>query len=274
MWDVDARIGAAGLDAARAIAGEAANNNLRLVDSLADAVGDAEYIQESVLERYEAKAEIWRDIEEHCGERAVLGTSTSGLKISKLQEAVGDQLASRCIVAHPFNPPHVINLVELVPGDRTSQETLRQVERFFGAIGKAPVILKQEVAGHIANRLQAALWREAISLVHRGVASAEDVDKALHEGPGVRWALSGMHSIFDLGGGQGGYSKFYETVGKGCFEPIWGEMDSWDRAPEGVVAQIHDEIHQQQEVDRDAQVDYRNRGLNHIIEWKKSQKHQ
>merc|ERR1712048_1026000 len=118
-------------------------------------------------------------------------------------------MGERALVAHPFNPPHLINLVELVPGPRTDPAVLQSAKTFYTLLGKAPVVLLKEVGGHIANRLQGAVWREAVSLAHKGVATVEDIDIALHEGPGVRWAIMGQHAIFDLGGGEAGYRGFF-----------------------------------------------------------------
>ncbi|MCX5820566.1 MAG: 3-hydroxyacyl-CoA dehydrogenase NAD-binding domain-containing protein, partial [Deltaproteobacteria bacterium] len=131
-----------------------------------------------------------------------------------------------CLIAHPFNPPHLVPLVELVPGQKTDPAVMERVKRFFEGLGKIPVVLKREVPGHIANRLAAALWREAIDLVIQGVASVEDVDKALYAGPGIRWALMGQHQIYHLGGGEGGYGYFIDHIGK-AFGAYWKEMATW-----------------------------------------------
>ena len=112
-----------------------------------------------------------------------------------------------------MEPPHLIPLVELVPGKETSQETMKIVEELMKKIGKVPVILRKEIPGHIANRLQAAAWREAIDLVNRGVASVEDVDKALYAGPGIRWAFMGSNLTLHLGVGSGGITYFIEHLG-------------------------------------------------------------
>lgn len=203
---------------------------LRRASSMEDAVRDAQFVQETVFEEYEVKAAVWQEIEAYAPADAVIASSTSGLLISRMAKAL--KRPERALVAHPFNPPHLINLVELVPGAATAPAVLSTVRGFFAQLGKAPVVLQREVPGHVANRLAAAVWREATSLVHRGVASVADVDRALHEGPGVRWAIMGQHAIFDLGGGPAGYRGFFDgPIGKTCFEQIWPDMDTWPRAP-------------------------------------------
>jgi 3-hydroxyacyl-CoA dehydrogenase len=153
----------------------------------------------------------------------------------------------RCLIAHPFNPPHLIPLVELVPGEQTNRQLIEEVRLFFEGLGKTPVVLKKEAPGHIANRLAAALWREAIDIVIRGISSVEDVDKALRAGPGIRWALMGQHLIYHLGGGEGGYGYFIDHIGK-AFVTLWEDMATWTEIPEeakemlvkGITASIGD----------------------------------
>jgi len=158
----------------------------------------------------------------------ILAGSSSGLLISKLQE--GMERPERSLIAHPFNPPHLIPLVELVPGERTDRAIVSEVSAFFERLGKAPVTLKREVPGHIANRLQAAVWREAIDLVLKGVASVADVDRALHAGPGLRWALLGAHMVFHLGGGKGGIEYFVDHIGA-SWQALWEDMACWTALP-------------------------------------------
>jgi len=114
----------------------------------------------------------------------------------------------RVVIGHPFNPPHLIPLVEVVGGAKGSPEAVQAAMEFYRAIGKYPIEIKKEVPGHLANRLQAALWREAVHLVAEGVASVADVDAAISEGPGLRWALMGPHTTFHLAGGEGGMAHF------------------------------------------------------------------
>lgn len=206
-----------------------AEENLKLVDSLEELLLDVEYVQESVIEDYEIKADVYRQFEQHAPEIAILGSSSSGLLMTRMQAVM--QNPGRALIAHPFNPPHLIPLVELVPGEQTEVETMEKVKAFFLELGKHPVVLKKEVPGHIANRLAAAVWRESLALLDAGVASVEDIDAALCQGPGLRWALMGQHQIYELGGGAGGYQKFIDTIGA-SFEAYWEDMEHWTSIPE------------------------------------------
>ena len=195
---------------------------------LAGAVQGAQFVQESVIERYDIKKDVFREIDKAAPREATIASSSSGLLISELQTVMDHP--ERSLIAHPFNPPHLIPLVELVPGDRTAEETLARTKAFFEGLGKVPVILRKEVPGHIANRLQAAVWREAINLVLKGVASVADVDRAMAAGPGPRWALLGPNMIFHLGGGEGGIGYFVDHVGV-SFSKLWEDMADWTSLP-------------------------------------------
>jgi 3-hydroxyacyl-CoA dehydrogenase len=137
---------------------------------------------------------------------AVIASSSSGLLISRV--TVKCAHPERCVIGHPFNPPHLIPLVEVVAGEKTSEDAIAKAMAFYQAIGKHPIHIKKEVKGHVANRLQAALWREAVSLVADGVVSVADADAAIAYGPGLRWALMGPHLTFHLAGGEGGMTHF------------------------------------------------------------------
>jgi len=208
---------------------------INIAGSMHELLHEAEMIQESVTEDYGIKAEVYREIEAHASETAVLASSSSGLLITKMQAAL--QHPQRAIIAHPFNPPHLIPLVELVPGEHTVSTTVDFCSTFFSSLGKKPVILKKEIPGHIANRLAAAVWREAISLVKKDVASVHDIDTALHAGPGLRWAFMGPHLTYELGGGDGGYAKFLDIFGK-AFSAYWKDMANWHEIPEDVKATL------------------------------------
>lgn len=207
----------------------AAEEKLKVVHSLAELLADVEYVQESVIEDYEIKADVYRQFEQHAPETAILGSSSSGLLMTRMQAVM--QHPGRALIAHPFNPPHLIPLVELVPGEQTVIETMERVKAFFLGLGKHPVVLNKEVPGHIANRLAAAVWRESLALLDAGVASVEDIDAALCQGPGLRWALMGQHLIYELGGGTGGYQRFIDTIGA-SFEAYWEDMEHWTSIPE------------------------------------------
>jgi carnitine 3-dehydrogenase len=127
------------------------------------------------------------------------------------------------VLGHPFNPPHLIPLVEVVGGERTSAETIERTMAFYAAIGKRPIHVKREVRGHIANRLQAALWREAFHLVNEGVASVADIDTAIAHGPGLRWAVMGPFMNLHLSGGAGGIAHVLAHLG-GPIEDWWKDL--------------------------------------------------
>jgi len=178
--------------------------------SLEDAVSNVQLIVESLPERYDIKEETLQRIDKVRGEDVIYATSTSGLLISEI--AKYSKYPQRCVCAHPYNPPHLIPLVELV-GPEGSDEAIEHLKKFFVSVGKEPVIVKKEVPGFIANRLQTALAREVIDLVMNGVCTVEDADKALTFGPGIRWAVMGQNLLYQLGGGDGGVKGLYSKIG-------------------------------------------------------------
>lgn len=192
------------------------------------AVSHADFIQESVPERLDVKLELFRRIEFHLKEQTIVASSTSGLLLSDLQRGFRDP--SPVILGHPFNPPHLIPLVEVLGNELTGNGLLDRAQSFYESCGKVTIRIKREVPGHVANRLQAALWREAISLVTEGVASVEDVDKAVSSGPGLRWAVMGPHMIFSLASGGLGMEGSIERYGS-AIQHWWASMGSVALAP-------------------------------------------
>ena len=177
----------------------------------------AVFVQESGPEREDLKIELFATLDAAVTADTVIASSSSGLLISRVTAKC--KHPQRCVIGHPFNPPHLIPLVEVVGGAKTSPETIAKAMDFYGEIGKYPIHIKKEVRGHVANRLQAALWREAIHLVSEGVVSVADADAAVAYGPGLRWALMGPSLIFHLAGGEGGMTHFMAHIG--------GPMQSW-----------------------------------------------
>ena len=171
-----------------------------------DAAQNAEFVQESGPEREDAKIELLAQIDATAPPQTVIASSSSGLLISRV--SVKCKHPERCVIGHPFNPPHLIPLVEVVAGEKTSPQTVEAAMMFYREIGKKPIRINKEVRGHVANRLQAALWREAVHLVAEGVVSVADADAAIAYGPGLRWALMGPHLTFHLAGGEGGMTNF------------------------------------------------------------------
>jgi len=201
------------------------NRNISSAGSLEQAVSDADYVQESASENFEIKIPLFSEMDAVAKPDTILASSSSSLPMTQVQKSV--KRPGRCVVAHPFNPPHLVPLVEIVPGNQTAPQTIEDVRTFFNSLGKMPVVLKKETTGFIANRLAAALWREAVDLVLKGVASVQDVDRALFAGPGIRWAFMGQHLIYHLGGGEGGYDYFIKHIGK-AFGDIWKDMATWN----------------------------------------------
>jgi len=202
---------------------------------LTEAVESVDYIQESTYEKYTVKKRLFKEIESAASKHAILASSSSGLLMTEIQKVTASP--ERCLIVHPFNPPHLIPLVELVPGKATSALTIQKTYQFMLELGKVPVTLKKEVPGYIANRLSAALWREAIDLVERDVASVEDVDKALCAGPGIRWAIMGAHLTYHLGGGTGGIRYFIDQL-EPAFASWWRDMRVWTSIPDTATKKV------------------------------------
>lgn len=193
----------------------------RFSSDLATVASMADFVQESGPERADVKRSLYADLENVLREGVIVASSTSGLVMSELQQ--GLKHPERFAVGHPFNPPHLIPLVEIVGGQATSQDVLTWLDVFYRRVGKAPIRLNKEVPGHLANRLQAALWREAVHAVSSGLASVEDVDTAIAKGPGLRWAVMGPHMIFNLAGGEGGLKHFIDHIGP-AMEDWWRDL--------------------------------------------------
>ena len=187
----------------------------------AEAVIGADFVQENVFERLDLKQQVLAEIDGVLPPDRVISSSTSGYMPSLLQERC--RHPQRIVVGHPFNPPHLVPLVEVVGGTKTDAAAVDWAVDFYNAIGKKAIRLDKEIRGHVANRLQAALWREALSLVDQGVASVADVDAAIAYGPGVRWAFMGPSLTFHLAGGAGGMAYFLDHL-KASIEADWEEL--------------------------------------------------
>lgn len=186
-----------------------------------EAVEGAAFVQENVPERLAIKHALFGQIEPALQKDAVVASSASGLTISEMQAGWKDP--SRFVLGHPFNPPHLIPLVEVMGNHRTANGVVEVAEQFYAAVGKITIRVNREMPGHVANRLQAAVWREAIHLVNAGVASVEDVDKAMWAGPGLRWAAMGPTMLFHLGAGDGGLATFCERYSE-SFNRWWDDL--------------------------------------------------
>lgn len=199
----------------------APEGELIVCDDPRAAVDGAEFVQESIPERVALKHELYRAVEPVLGDRAVVASSASGLTLSELQ--AGWQQPARFVLGHPFNPPHLIPLVEVMGNERTRPGVVDWTRRFYESVGKVTIEVKREVPGHVANRLQAALWREAIHLANEGVATVADIDTAVSSGPGLRWAVMGPTLLFHLGGDDGGLATFCERYSD-SFNRWWDDL--------------------------------------------------
>lgn len=181
---------------------------IQAVGTLQEAVASAFWIQENAPESVPVKIELYEQIEESASKDAILASSTSSLTWSMLASSL--RAPDRFITAHPFNPPHLMPLVEIFAPHPQTRETARG---FYDGLGRHTVVLDREAVGHIANRLASALWREAVSLVEEGVASVSAIDAALVNGPGLRWSVIGAHMAYHLGGGSGGIEYYLRHLG-------------------------------------------------------------
>ncbi len=200
------------------LAQSASRERLRFAASAEAAASAAQLVQENGPERLDLKRDLFRRLDEAAPPEAILATSSSTIMVSEFQDCCARH-PERVVLGHPFNPPHLIPLVEVAGGQATSPETVDRAMAFYRAIGKHPIHLRREVRGHVANRLQAALWQEAFHLVAAGVASVADIDAAIAHGPGLRWALLGPFLNLHLSGGEGGISALFE-------KPLWQATES------------------------------------------------
>jgi carnitine 3-dehydrogenase len=206
----------------RGFADGASPDRLAFTTDPAEAVAGASFVQESGPERPDVKGELFAVLDRAAPPDTVLASSSSGLLPSTIQEACADH-PERVLVGHPFHPVHLMPLVEVVPGARTAEAAVEAALAMYTRLGKRPIRLHTEVPGHVANRLQAALWREAYSLVERGVVSVTDLDAAIAWGPGLRWALLGPLVNQHLSGGAGGLARILAHLGPPTAE-WWADM--------------------------------------------------
>lgn len=187
----------------------ASRAKLSFTTDLATAVRGADLVQENGPERIEFKQKLYGQLDELLPVDVIIASSSSGLTMSEIQLGCRSH-PERCVIAHPFNPPHVMPLVEIVGGAKTSEDAIERAAEFYTRMGKRTIRLRKEVPGHVANRLQSAITREVYHLITDGVVSAADADTALSWGPGLRWGVMGNMLLNHLGGGQGGIEHFLE----------------------------------------------------------------
>ncbi|GHF24100.1 3-hydroxyacyl-CoA dehydrogenase NAD-binding domain-containing protein [Streptomyces morookaense] len=193
-------------------------SRIRTTHDLAEAVAGVQLVQENGPEKLEFKRQLFADIARHAPDDALLATSSSGIVATLIAEPLPDLVAARLLVAHPFNPPHIVPLVEIVPGERTAETTVEAAMALYAALGKTPVRLHKELPGFAANRLQSAVLQEAIHLVLSGVVDAGELDTLMKASLGGRYAVVGPFESFHLGGGPGGVRHMMEHLGPGLAE--------------------------------------------------------
>lgn len=185
----------------------ASRDRLTFTANLQEAVSKVDFVQENVPERLMLKTKVFSQMDELAPPDTILASSASGITMDVIQ-SVCKQHPERCVIGHPFNPPHVIPLIEVVGGPRTSDAAIEQTMTFYASIGKKPIRLHKSVPGHVGNRLQAALYREILYLIQQGVLTVEDADIAVAYGPGLRWGVMGPSLQWHLAGGSGGIEHF------------------------------------------------------------------
>src|SRR5499426_4046781 len=221
----------------------ASQSNLKFTADLAQAVAGVDLVQENGPERIDFKQKLYGQLDELLPPDVIIASSSSGLTMSEIQKGAAAH-PERCVIGHPFNPPHVIPLVEIVGGAKTSEETIRRAAEFYTSIGQKTVRLNKEMPGHVANRLQGALAREVYYLVSEGVVSAADVDTALSWGPGLRWGVMGNMMLNHLGGGPGGIEHFFQQF-TGPMTAWWKTLGSPVLTPEmqkKLIESVHAEV--------------------------------
>jgi 3-hydroxyacyl-CoA dehydrogenase len=231
------------LRADMAATGLTTRGRLTFVGDVAEAVAGADFVQENGPEREDVKHSVFAALDAAARPDVVLASSSSAMLPSAIARACPAH-PERVLVGHPFNPPHLLPLVEVVPGERTGEPAVEAAMAFYTAVGKRPIRLRHELPGHVANRLQAALWREAYSLVDRGVATVADIDTAIANGPGLRWAVLGPFAVQHLSGGRGGIAHVLEHLGPPT-EALWRDMGDPSLTPElvaKIVAGVEEEL--------------------------------
>jgi len=222
----------------------ASQSNLTFTADLEQALAGADLVQENGPERPDFKMKLFADIDEAAPVTSIIASSSSGITPSVMQSKC--KHPERVLVGHPFNPPHLIPLVEVVGGAKTSPEYVERAMAFYASIGKKPILLKKEIPGHVANRLQVALFKEVLYLIEQDVLSVADADAAVSWGPGLRWGIMGPSLQFHLAGGAGGIKHFFEGVFAGL-TPLLSALGNPQVTPElkqkvteGVLAEAGD----------------------------------
>ena len=198
------------LEANGLVADGASRDRLSFTANQSDALAKADFVQENAPEREDFKIKLYAELDDATPEDTIIASSSSGIPMSTIQSQC--KRPERCVIGHPFNPPHIVPLVEVVGGTKTSPDAVKQAMAFYAEVGKKPILLHKELRGHVANRLQAALYREITYLIQQGALSVEDADNAVSFGPGLRWGVMGPSLQWHLGGGAGGIQHYMDTL--------------------------------------------------------------
>jgi carnitine 3-dehydrogenase len=212
---------------------EAGRDRIKTTTNIADACGHADYVQESVPDTYEVKKRVFREMDAAAPAHAILASSASGLLMTEIQEVT--TRPERCVLVHPILPVHLIPTVEIAGGENTSRTTIQEARKFMERMGKSPVVLRREVPGYIINRLQAALMREAIDLVDKGIASPEEVDKAFCRGLGLRDPVVGPFLRMHIAGN--GIENFIKNYAQ-SYRYRWETMETWTTIPPSAIEAV------------------------------------
>ncbi len=205
-------------------------SKIKTTTSLDEAVESTDYVLEAIIEDYDAKKKLFGYLDDKLDKDVILASCTSGLLMTEMQKAMKKH-PERGVIDHPWNPPHLLPLVEIVPGEKTSQDTLDASKDFMEKLDRIVVVLKKEVPGFLGNRLAFALFREAVYLVDEGIATVEDIDKVMTAAIGLRWAFMGPFLTYHLGGGEGGLEYFFNRgFGYGANEWMY-DLAKYDKFP-------------------------------------------
>jgi len=213
------------------VAKNATPDRLKFDKDLKKILAGVDFVQENGPERLDIKRELIANIDAAVPDHAIIATSSSGILITSIQDAA--KHPERVLLGHPFSPPHLIPLVEVLGGKLTSDDAVKQAIAFYASVGKKPIHIRREIKGHVTNRLQAALWQEALWLVEQGIATVADIDTAISYGPGLRWGLLGPFLNLEIAGGAGGLAHLLEHLGP--------PMESWwtDLKPVHLTAELN-----------------------------------
>jgi carnitine 3-dehydrogenase len=202
----------------------ASRDRLSFTTDMNAALSNADFVQENGPERPDFKIKLYADMDAVTPTDSLIASSSSSLQMSIIQSKCAHP--ERCVIGHPFNPPHIVPLVEVVGGAKTSPEAIQRAMAFYTSVGKKAIHLRKEVPGHVANRLQSALYREVLYLIEQGVLSVADADDAVSWGPGLRWGVMGPSLQFHLGGGAGGMKHFMEHLLPVMSTGLWPALGS------------------------------------------------